>query len=128
MPRSTALPSKHAPGITALLGGMLGVMLYAVLCPMWAWARRSGAYSRATQLEGVVAAVLEAESAITLELEPIEEWEWRPAPWRAGHLLPARHRRALAIPLPCRKLRLCAVGRGPPSRASLSASLLTGMA
>ncbi len=111
-----ALPN----GITALLGGMLGALLYALL-GRWEWACREPAEWEGTwRAEGVAGALHRAraaQDAIALEAEPIVEWECVPAPWRAGQLLPIRHARALGLPLPCRRAPPILRLRGPPYRA-----------
>ena len=68
-----------------MIGVMLGALLYA-----WLRWRRAPGMSRG-MLEGTLAPVLAAEAEISFELEPIVEWEWVPAPWRNGRLLPRRH-------------------------------------
>ena len=78
MPPAPPLPLAPTHGIAALIGGMLEALLYALL----GWQLR--ARVREARLEGTMAPVLMAEAAISLELEPIIEWEWVPAPWRAG--------------------------------------------
>jgi hypothetical protein len=117
-----ALTREPAIGIAALIGGMLGMLLRALL----GLSRRDAA--RRDSLEGVVAGVLAAEAAIVLEYEPEVEWEWVPAPWRNGQLLPRRHARALSIALPCRPLRRGAFGRGPPLRGVMLGRTETGFA
>ena len=117
-----ALPRENADFIAALIGGMLGMLLRVLL-----GLTRQGAARRAS-LEGAVAGVLAAEAAIVLEYEPEVEWEWVPAPWRNGRLLPRRHARALSLVLPCRPLRRGAFGRGPPLRGFMLERPRTGIA
>ncbi|MCX7383874.1 MAG: hypothetical protein NT133_21200 [Alphaproteobacteria bacterium] len=97
-------------GIAALIGGMLGALLYALL----GWMQVSRA-RRGAALEGTLAPVLAAQESITLDLEPIVEWECVPAPWRAGQLLPWRHARAMSLKLPCRFAQAGVAGCGPPA-------------
>lgn len=69
-------PSPHvAPGIAALLGGLLCTLLAALL---------GVAKARPRDCTGTMACVLRAEAAIDLELEPAVEWVAVPAPWRNG--------------------------------------------
>ncbi len=119
-----ALLTEPTPGIAALIGEMLGALLYAV----FGWMRRNGAGTRAAALEGTLAAVLEAEAAISFEVEPYVEWVAVPAPWRNGRLLPARHRRALSVALPWRFVPAWVVGRGPPWAGFRFGAWGTGMA
>ena len=79
-------------------------------------------------LEGTMAPVLVAQASVRLELEPIVEWEWVPAPWRAGRLLPSAHARACGVALPFHFARPFVLGRGPPLGDLTSGGLRTGMA
>ncbi len=106
---STSLP-EPALGIAALIGGMLGVLLCAVL----GWIS-TGRAQRRGDLDGTVTPVLAARDAITLDLDPIVEWQCVPAPWRAGQLLPRRHAHAMSRALPCRFMRAWVAVRGPPA-------------
>ena len=124
MSRPPALSRENVPDIAALIGGVLGMLLRVLL----GLARREAAGRPGESLEGTVAAVLAAEAAIALDDEPYVEWEWVPAPWRNGQLLPRRHARALSIALPCRKLRRGAFGRGPPLRGFMVGRPQTGIA
>ncbi len=101
-----ASPPAPTHGIAALIGAVLGVLLCAVL--------RGLLGRRELELEGSLAGVMAAEAAITFEVEPEIEWEWVPAPWRNGRLLPVRHARALGVALPLRWVRPRVLGRGPP--------------
>ncbi|MCX7383510.1 MAG: hypothetical protein NT133_19310 [Alphaproteobacteria bacterium] len=98
---------ERTHGIAALIGGMLGALLYALL-------GGRGVRRRDAVLDGALAGVMAAQAAIRLEPEPEIEWEWVPAPWRNGRLLPVRHARALGVALPLRRARPCVLGRGPP--------------
>ncbi|MCX7381838.1 MAG: hypothetical protein NT133_10585 [Alphaproteobacteria bacterium] len=123
MRRPTAPAFAPAHGIAANFGGMLGALLYALL----GWLRVCGA-RRVDGLEGTMAPVLVAQASVRLELEPIVEWEWVPAPWRAGRLLPSAHARACGVALPFHFARPFVLGRGPPLGDLTSGELRTGMA
>ena len=121
MSRPPALLTAPTPGIAALIGEMLGALLYAV----FGWMRRRRTGVRAEPLEGTLAAVLEAEAAISFEVEPYVEWVAVPAPWRNGRLLPRRHE--------AKRVRPCGVRpvarmRGPPAGLLTSGDERTGMA
>lgn len=117
-------PHPHAltHGIAALIGGMLGALLYALL----GLARRDIARHRSEALGGTAPAALMAGTAIDLALEPIVEWVCVPAPWRAGQLLPWRHARTPRLAW-CGE-RPAVRTRGPPAPAFTSRALRTGMA
>ncbi len=115
-------PAQH--GIAALIGGILGALLYALL----GWLRREDGSWRAHELEGTLAPVLVAQAEISFETEPYVEWVAVPAPWRNGRLLPVRHARALGMALGVRCVRPCVLGRGPPWGDFRFEGLRTGMA
>ena len=111
MRRPPAHPLATAPhGIAALLGGMLGVLLYALL----AWLRQERGAREAGDLEGTLAPVLVMQAGISLETEPYVEWVAVPAPWRNGRLLPKRHARVPGTQIPAHGVRLAGLVRGPP--------------
>lgn len=119
-----SLPPEPTHGTAALLGGVLGALLRALL----GWVRMGGARRRRDSLDGVVAGVLAAQAAIDLAPMDDVEWECVPAPWRAGQLLPARHARALSLKLPCSCMPLRAFAQGPPRRGFTPGGSRTGMA
>ena len=123
MTRPPHLSPHAAHGMPASLGGLL----WALLCALLGWARLP-ARPRLDSLEGTLAPVLAAGAAIVLELEPYVEWEAVPAPWRNGQLLPARHARALSVPLPWRFVPAWVLGRGPPWGDFTRVAWRTGMA
>ena len=109
MTRPPSHPQAAAPGIAAVLGGMLCALLAALLGS--AGTRRPGnALSGA--MAGVLRAIQDADDAIDGEPEEYVEWIAVPAPWRAGQ----GHGPSCArIPRLARRfVRLGAWGRGPP--------------
>ncbi len=121
MTRAPTPSTQPTYGMAAIIGGVLCVLLYAVL--RLALRRAAG---RGEELEGTVALVLEAEAGIDFDFEPYVEWVAVPAPWRNGKLLRPWHAAALSVPLPCRFRRLGAFGRGPPRRDVTSDLRWTG--
>ena len=113
-------PAPH--GIAALIGGMLGAWLYALL----GWLRGGRAAWSAHALEGTLAPVLVAQAEISFETEPYVEWIAVPAPWRNGRLLPKRHAWALSVALAVRCARPFVLGRGPPGRILMFGGGITG--
>ena len=113
-------PAPH--GIAALIGGMLGALLYALL----GWLRGEREAWEGHELEGTLAPVLVAQAEISFETEPYVEWVAVPAPWRNGRLLPPRHARGVALVLRVARLRV--LGRGPPWGDFRFIAWRTGMA
>ena len=107
-PNALLAPAPH--GIAALIGGMLGAWLYALL----GWLRGKHEVWEAHELEGTLAPVLVAQAGISFETEPYVEWVAVPAPWRNGRLLPKRHARVPGAQTPAHGVRLAALVRGPP--------------
>ena len=115
MSRPTALVPDDAPGMAAILGGLLLALLAALL-------GRARARRHALAYTGVMAAAPEPDD---LAYEPYVEWIAVPAPWRAGQGIGVFRRRPawpwLAEPPVARM-------RGPPVANFALFDLLTGMA
>ncbi len=95
-------PTLTAPGIAAILGGLLRVLLAALLGGV-----RGGRHALA--YTGVMEAAPEAED---LAYEPYVEWIAVPAPWRAGQGIRLWCRRGPSRPR--HALRPVVRERGPP--------------
>ena len=112
MRRLPANPLATAPhGIAALLGGMLGVLLYALL----AWLRQERGAREAGDLEGTLAPVLVMQAGISLETEPYVEWVAVPVDWRPLHCMLRERRRLRRRAVRRPSLRAWVSGRGPPA-------------
>ncbi len=121
MSRPPAPLPDDAPGIAAILCGLLIALLAALLGG--ARGRR-----RALAFEGLMAAV--PQEPVDLDYEPWVEWVAVPAPWRNGHLLPRRHEASFGHPQDARRcgVRLSARMRGPPWAVFGHFDVLPGMA
>ena len=110
-----------ASGLAALLGGMLFVLLAALL-------GAARAKSRGVARSQVMAAVLPAPQEMDWEVEEWVEWIAVPAPWRS--LDGARRHHARKRPAGSRgdAGRPAARERGPPRRLALSDASRTGIA
>ncbi|MCX7384030.1 MAG: hypothetical protein NT133_22010 [Alphaproteobacteria bacterium] len=117
MTRPPPHPLDDAPGIAAILGGMLFALLAALLGG--ARARR-----RALAVTGVMAAV--PLEPVELDYEPWVEWVAVPAPWRAcqgiGRSCPRLH----GPTGPCGAMQTAV--RGPPCPVFGHFYVLPGMA
>ncbi len=110
-------PLDAAPGIAALLGGMLFALLAALL-------GTAGVRRRALSVTGVMAAI--PQEPIDLDYEPWVEWVAVSAPWRAcqGIGRPCSHPRGPSGP--CGAMRTSV--RGPPPPVFRQCNPLPGMA
>ncbi|MCX7381563.1 MAG: hypothetical protein NT133_09150 [Alphaproteobacteria bacterium] len=102
-----------ASGIAALLGGMLFVLLAALL-------GAARAKSRGVARSQVMAAVLPAPQEMDWEVEEWVEWVAVPAPWRARDGARRHHARKPPAGRRAHARRPAARGRGPPFRPALS--------
>ena len=119
MTRPPSHPPCAAPGIVAVIGDMLCVLLAALLGV-------AGARPRAVALPGVMVGVLRAAAEADMAMEPEVEWVAVPAPWRAGQGWGAKCARPRKLARPFLGAR--GRGRGPPARLAMSGGLITGMA